>query len=249
LYVPSLIAAAGVADGHAVLDVAAGTGEATVGLTARVGAAGRVLAVDVSQGMLALAARKVAGRPVRFALMDGQSLAVRAASFDAVVCQLGLMFFAEPLRGLQECWRVLRPRRRMALQVWSRPERITFYGPLAEAVSRELPEHRDSIYLPSALADADRVQALLAGAGFSEVTVTPERRTVTFESFDDYWEAVEAGGSRIGQFYLGLPPGRRAAVREEVERRMASWRSGQRLTLEAEALIAQGTKREPGEGR
>jgi ubiquinone/menaquinone biosynthesis C-methylase UbiE len=242
LFVRSLLSAAGVTSGHSVLDVAAGTGEASVGIASRVGPEGRVLAVDLSRPMLSVAAGKVAGLPVRFAIMDGQRLACRAQSFDAVVCQLGLMFFAEPQRGLEEFGRVLRPGGRVAVQVWSRPDRVPFFGLLADALSRELPEERDALYRPSALADANRLHALLAGAGFSDVSVTPERRSLALESFEDYWQGVEAGGSRLGQFYVGLPESRRRRVREEVQRSMESFRSDGRLVLEVEAFIGRGVK-------
>ena len=243
LYVPSLISAARVSPGHAVLDVAAGTGGASAGLASTVGSAGRVLAVDVSLPMLSVAARKTEGFPVRFALMDGQRLACRSQMFDAVVCQLGLMFFADPLGGLEECWRVLRPGGRVALQVWSQPDRVPFYGLLAHALSLELPERRAVLFQPSALADGDRLHALLTRAGFSDVSVTPERRSHAFESFEDYWEGVEAGGSRLGQFYVGLPERGRRRVKEEVQRSMEPFRSGDRLVLEVEAFIGQGVRR------
>ena len=71
LYVPALVSAAAVAHGHAVLDVAAGTGKSTVGLASHVGSAGQVLVVDLPPAMLRVAADKTAGRPVRFAVMDG----------------------------------------------------------------------------------------------------------------------------------------------------------------------------------
>jgi ubiquinone/menaquinone biosynthesis C-methylase UbiE len=243
LYVPSLVAAAGIEPGHSVLDVAAGTGESTVGLASHVGSAGRVLAVDLSHPMLRMAAGKVTGLPVRFAVMDGQALGCGSQRFDAVVCQLGLMFFGEPLRGLEEFWRVLRPGGRVALQVWSRPERVPFFGLLADALSPELPEHRDVLYQPAALADPDRLHALLARAGFHEVSVAAEQRRLALESFDDYWDGVEMGGSRPGQFYLTLSRARRRRVREAVERSMPPFRSGSRLVLEVEAFIARGVRR------
>jgi ubiquinone/menaquinone biosynthesis C-methylase UbiE len=242
LYVPSLVSAAGVAEGHSVLDVAAGTGEATVGLASRVGAAGRVLAVDLSLPMLHVAARKTAGNPAWIAVMDGQHLACRSECFDAVVCQLGLMFFTEPLRGLEEFRRVLRPGGRLALQVWSRPDRVPLYGVVADALSRELPADRDELYRPSALADPEHLQRLLTRAGFTDASVTVERRRLAFDSFEEYWEGIEAGGARMGQFYLGLPIERRRAVREEVERGMARFLSGGRLALEVEAFIGRGVK-------
>jgi ubiquinone/menaquinone biosynthesis C-methylase UbiE len=243
LYAPCLVAAAEVATGHSVLDVAAGTGEAAVALASRVGTAGQVIAVDLSLPMLRVATGKLAGLRARVAVMDGQRLACRDRSFDAVVCQLGLMFFAEPLRGLEEFWRVLRPGGSVAFQVWSRPERVPFYGVLADALSRHLPARRGMLYLPSSLADADRLRELLTRAGFHEVSVTPERRSLTFESFEDYWEAIEAGAARLGPLYLELPASQRRAVRQEVQERLAPFRSGAHLILEAEALIGRGVKR------
>jgi len=242
LFVPSLVSAAGVTSGHSVLDVAAGTGEASIGLASHVGATGRVLAVDLSLPMLQMAAGKLVGLPVRFALMDGQRLACRSQSFDAVVCQLGLMFFPEPLRGLEEFRRVLRSGGRVALQVWSRPDRVPFFGILAGALSAELPEHHDLLHQPSALGDADRLHTLLTQVGFREVSVTAERRSFEFDSFEDYWEAIEAGGARLGQFYLGLPENRRRVVRDAVERGMARFWFGGRLVPEVEAFIGRGVR-------
>ena len=55
------------------------------------------------------------------------------------------------------------------------------------------------------MADANGLGRLLTAAGFDEVSVTPERRRLAFEAFEEYWEAIEAGGARLGQFYLALP--------------------------------------------
>ena len=179
--------------------------------------------------------------------MDGQRLACRSGIFDAVVCQLGLMFFPEPLRGLEECREPCASGGRIALQVWSQPDRVPFYGILADALIREFPDQRDALYRPSSLADPDRLLALLVRAGFRDVSVTPERHGLAFESFEEYWQPIEAGASRIGQFYLELPESRRQVVREEVRGRMSSFQSGGRLTLEAEAFIGRGLRRDARE--
>src|SRR5262249_20110756 len=130
----------------------------------------------------------------------------------------------------------------VALQVWSRPDRVPLYGVVADALSREYPAERDALYRPLALADAERLHALLTRAGFADVSVTPERRSLAFDTFEDYWEAIEAGAARMGQFYVALPADRRHAVREEVERGMARFLVDGRLVLEAEALIGRGVK-------
>jgi ubiquinone/menaquinone biosynthesis C-methylase UbiE len=246
LYAPCLAAAAGISTGDVVLDVAAGTGEAAADLGSRVGPGGRIVAVDVSPAMLREAARKLAGVPALLAVMDGQELACRSAVFDAVVCQLGLMFFSDPSRGLEECGRVLRPGGRIAVQVWSRPDRVPYYGVLADALSPEYPEEAAALYLPSALADPDRLHAMLTRAGFRDVSVVAERRRVAFESFEEYWEPIEHGASRTGQFYVALPERRRRAVRERARLGLAPFRAGHRLVLEAEAFIGRGVKPGPG---
>ena len=75
LYVPTLLAEAGLATGHRVLDVATGTDEAATLAGSRVGTTGRVIGIDVSAPMLRIAASKVAKQAVSLSLMDGQTLA------------------------------------------------------------------------------------------------------------------------------------------------------------------------------
>src|SRR5260370_26940640 len=86
------------------------------------GPASRVVGADISLPMLRGALAKLGARPVRLAAMDGQALACRDATFDAVISQLGLMFFPDPLAGLSECRRVLRPGGRLAAALVSTPD-------------------------------------------------------------------------------------------------------------------------------
>jgi len=242
LWVPALLDAAGVGPGQRVLDLATGTGEAAALAATRVAPNGRVLGADISLPMLRGAAARLAGQPVTLATMDGRGLACRDQAFDAVICQLGLMFIPEPARGVAECFRVLRPDGRLAAVVWSVPERAPHPGVLAEVLARHLPTQRGELLRGMSLGDPERFRALLEGAGFREVRITRERRTLTVESFDDYWEPVAAGGGRLGQAYTGLADEARRVVREEVRERMKPFRSGDRLIMEAEALLGAGRR-------
>lgn len=107
LYIPALLAAGHIGASEWVLDVATGTGEAALMIGSLVGPSGRVFGVDVSLPMLRVAQGRVAGESVTIVAMDGQALACRDEAFDAVVCQLGLMFFPDALTGLREFWRAL----------------------------------------------------------------------------------------------------------------------------------------------
>src|SRR5260370_5415945 len=105
------------------------------------GPRGRLVGADLSLPMLRGALAKVGARPIRLAAMDGQALACRAEAFDAVICQLGLMFFPDPLAGLREARRVLRPGGGFAAVVSSTPDPGPWGGPLALARLARFP-HR-----------------------------------------------------------------------------------------------------------
>lgn len=169
--------------------------------------------------------------------MDGQALAARDHAFDAVICQLGLMFFPDVVRGLEEFRRVLRPGGRVAVCVWSTPERTPLVGILAKALSRHVPAQQDDLNLGFSLGDVSLLKGLLTKAAFQDVRVTAETREIRFESFEDYWSPVGEGGGRLGQVYRGLPDEARRAVAEEVRQRMSQFESRGRLVMEVEALF------------
>ena len=90
--------------GDRVLDVAAGTGDQTLLAAQRVGPNGFVLATDISASMLKLAAdaaREAGLTNVETRVMDAENIDLDADSFDAVICQLGLMVFPNPAKVLR----------------------------------------------------------------------------------------------------------------------------------------------------
>jgi len=123
LFVPAVLAAAEVAGGDRVLDVATGPGEAALIALTVVKSAGFVIGADISPAMLTAARTRLGDAEFRPVATDGQALAFREGSFDAVVCQLGLQFFPDPARGLAEFRRVLRVGGCTAVCVISTPDR------------------------------------------------------------------------------------------------------------------------------
>lgn len=240
LFVPAVLAAAEIASGDRVLDIATGPGEAALAALPLVTPAGHVIGADLSPAMLTAARARLGEGVFQPVATNGQALAFRDSSFDAVVCQLGLQFFPEPVRGLAEFRRVLRVGRCAAVCVISTPEQAPMWGVLAEALSCHLPAQRETLHLTFALADAERLAHLLRKAGFRDVRVQRERRHGTIASFDEYWAPIEAGTGQLPQAYLALPAVRRQAVREEVEARLAAFASGGRLVMSVEMLIGAG---------
>jgi SAM-dependent methyltransferase len=241
LYVPGLLAVAHIKEGQRVLDVATGTGPSAVEAATVVGQSGLVVATDISLPMLQKAKPNVKHLPVSLIAMDARALACGDSTFDAVICHLGLIFLPDVGRGLEELRRVLRPGARMTVSVTTTPER-SVYGRVFVAARRFLPAGRDVMSWNFALSDPRAVETLISGAGFREVSVTREIRAIPFESREDYWATMEAGGGLSGATYVALSSEDRGVVRDEVERILLASRSDGPFTVESEVLIGCGRR-------
>lgn len=240
LFVPAVLAAAKVGPGYRVLDVSTGTGEAALKALPIVGASGLVIGADISPAMLEGARARLDDPTFWPVAADGQALPFRDGCFDAVICQLGLQFFLNPLLGLTEFRRVLRPGSCAATCVISTPDRAPMWGILAETLGRFLPQQRNMLQLSFALADPKRLESLFASAGFTNIHIELERREDTMESFDEYWAPIEAGTGFMPQAYLTLPEMDRRTVRDEVRNRLLKFESNGKLLMSVEMLIGKG---------
>jgi SAM-dependent methyltransferase len=240
LFVPTLLDAAEVRPADRVLDVATGTGEAAELALLSVGHSGLVVGSDISAGMLSEACSRLSHARFLPVVTDGQALVFPDATFDVVLCQLGLMFFPDPARGLAEFRRVLRPGRRAAVCVISLASRAPMWGVLADTLSDYLPQHRETLHLSFSLADSAQLAGLFGAAGFRDTRVTRETRKDVVLSFEEYWAPIELGNGSLPQAYLALPEPTRHAVREQVHERLTRFESAGRLEMSVEMLIASG---------
>lgn len=172
------IAALAPAAGERVLDVGCGCGQTTLELARRVGAAGSVTGVDISQPMLAVARERAAGaHQARFIEADAQTYPFEAGVFDAVHSRFGVMFFQDPTAAFANIRRALNPGGRLAFVCWRAvAENPIMTLPLV-AAARHLPPSEPpapDAPGPFAFADPDRVRAILTGAGFRDVSLQPQ---------------------------------------------------------------------------
>ena len=178
-----LVELAGVRGGARVLDIATGSGEPALTAARAVGQSGRIVAVDMSPGMLAIARERVdaAGlHNVELVESDAESLSLDPRSFDAALCRWGLMFMPDLDGVLRLMHRALKPGGRFATAVWAAADKVPMCG-LARDAIRQItgiappPNAPD----PTKLADTSILERALAAAGFRDVTI--ERLIVTFE--------------------------------------------------------------------
>ena len=169
--------------GHAVLDVACGTGALTVAAAARAGGEGRVVGVDANPEMLAVARRKAA--TVQWHEGTAESLPFDDASFDRVGSQFGMMFFDDPAVALRQMHRVLRPGGRLAVAVCDAVDRSPGYAVLTELLHRLFGASvADAFRAPFVLGDRGRLEEIAHDASVP-ATVQRLAGEVRFESIDD----------------------------------------------------------------
>ena len=153
-----------------LLDVAAGTGVVAVE-AARRGA--EVLATDFAPGMVEVMRRRFAaeGLDARAEVMDGQALGLEDESFDLGTSTFGLIFFPDPLIGLRELHRVLRPGGRVGIASWDMT-RVGLRQLIGAALARAVPDLPAPPPPPWAhLGEVAGLGQALRAAGFTDVAV------------------------------------------------------------------------------
>lgn len=245
-----MLGMAGVGPGSRVLDVAAGAGDQTLAIAERVGPTGLVLATDLSPAILALArdnAAQAGYANVQTQVADGEDLRVEAASFDAVVCRLGLMLFADPLRGLREMHRALRPGGGVCTLVFSQPEHNPCITLLMSTALKHagLPPRNPSA--PGGLLSLGRpglVDELFVAAGFEEVATSRIDAPFRLPSARAYLGFVRSSASPIRQILAGLDDAAAGAAWAEMEDRLSAFDTPAGWVGPNELLLTAG--RRPG---
>jgi ubiquinone/menaquinone biosynthesis C-methylase UbiE len=235
-FMPFLLRAAHITPGMHVLDIATGTGLSAEAALAAVGPTGYVMAADVSPAMAEKARERLGKAPnASVCVGDGQALSFADRSFDVVLCNLGLMFFPDPVRGLSEFRRVLRPGGRVAVSVNTVVER-SYNHQINVIIARHMPSLSEAVTRTFALGEASRLRSLFKESGLTDIETRTVRHTFVLPSFDAYYGPFERGGASTGQALAALPEEIRRAVREEVRRDLAD--RGGPVEAKAEYRIA-----------
>ena len=162
-----------VAAGGRVLEIACGTGISTGHLRAALADRVEIVATDLNQAMLDFAGAKRGGLAnVSFRRADALDLPFEDASFDAVTCQFGVMFFPDKATGVAEALRVLKPGGMLAFNVWDSFDENPIARVAHETIATFFSENPPSfMLLPFSYHQRDTIVALVSGAGFDGVDI------------------------------------------------------------------------------
>ncbi|ODV00877.1 MAG: methyltransferase type 11 [Rubrivivax sp. SCN 70-15] len=233
--------------GQRILDIAAGAGEPAVSAAERVGPGGYVLATDLSEGIVELArqvARERGLEQIETRAMDGEKLDLPDAGFDAVLCRLGLMYMPHPVTALREWRRALKPGGRVAVAVFSTPDRNP-WGAVPAAIIRrraQVPPPVAGQPGPFGLGGPGVLEGLLRDAGFAEVEVRAVPVHHGAARAADFVQVAREAFGGFNAMMAALPAPERESVWNEVEAAMRSFESPQGFEAPGECLVGAATK-------
>lgn len=238
----ALLAMAAFEPGERVLDVACGTGLVSFAAAQAVGEHGRVVGVDLSGRMVEAAARRARQLEcwrASFARMDAQALDLPSASFDVVLCALGLMYVPDPVAALREMRRVLRPGGRLVAAVWGERARCGF-APVFEIVDAEVAS--DVCPLFFGLGRGDALASTFRQAGLLPLQEDRIATTLDYADGDEACRAAFVGGPVALAWSRFAPAVRERAFARYLEA-IEPWRGAQGYRLPAEFVVVAATVR------
>lgn len=181
-----LVEIADLRPGERLLDVACGTGVATRLAAQRVGTAGTVAGLDLNPGMLAVARSTTqSDTTIEWYEASAEKMPLPDASFDIVLCQMGLRFVADKPAALREMHRVLAPGGRLVLNVpGPMPPLMAVMG---EALACHIGDEAEGfVRHVFSLHDTPELQNLIEDAGFDEVSTQADTKTLRLPAPEEF---------------------------------------------------------------
>jgi SAM-dependent methyltransferase len=173
-YAADLVARLKVPEQASVLEIACGTGIVTRRLRDWLDSSVRIVATDLNEAMMGYAAQKF--RPedrIEWKQADATDLPFAGQSFDAVVCQFGLMFIPDKAKAISEACRVLKPGGTFLFNVWDAVELNDLAQAAHKIIKKFFPQDPPDFYdVPYSYHEPDAINSLLSAAGFREIQLS-----------------------------------------------------------------------------
>ncbi len=173
VYAEDIAARTPVPEGGSVLEIAAGTGIGTRFLRDTLPPEVPIVATDLNDDMLKIAREKFSEpENVELRTANAMSLPFEDSSFDAVVCQFGIMFFPHKRDSMLEVARVLKPGGHYLFNVWDTYEHNHLAQVVTQTLARIFPEDPPRFFdVPYGSCNIDEYKAMLGETGFGDVEI------------------------------------------------------------------------------
>lgn len=238
---------AGLTTGSRVLDVAAGAGGQSLAAARRVGPTGHVLATDISPAILGYAAKAASDAGVTTVAtreLDAERLDLPEASFDAVICRVGLIYCPDQPAALAGMRRALRPGGRISTVVYSTADRNGFFAIPVGVIRRraQLPPPAAGQPGPFSLGAPGVAEQVLAQAGFTDIVVDTVASPVRLPSAAECVRFERESFGALHAMLAGLDESEREAAWDEIGEALTQFEGPDGFVGPAEMLVVSGTR-------
>lgn len=223
---------AGIRAGQRALDVGCGPGALTTELVSRLGA-DAVVAVDPSISFVQAARERLPHVDIREG--TAEDLPFQNDSVDVALAQLVVHFMSDPIRGLGEMRRVVRPGGVVAANVWdfvSERSPVSLFWHAAREIN---PDGHGASLLPGA--HEGDLSELFTAAGLVDVTEVPLEVSMEHPDFEEWWVPYTGGVGPMGAYFALLTEKQQVALREQCRAMLPTGP----FTLVSRAWAARGT--------
>ena len=236
-----LIRMAALQPSERVLDIACGTGLVTFRAAADVGPAGEVVGTDISDAMMQVCRASAAERGVahvRFERMEAEHLALPDASFDVVLCALGMMYVTDFAGSIREMMRVTKPGGRAVSAVWGKRDRCG-WAEIFPIVERRVQSDVCPMFFQ--LGTGDMQKLLFANAGFADVESERITTVLEYENGEEACLAAFAGGP-VAMAYSRFDEATRTGAYAEYLQSIAAFKRGDGYAIPGEFVVTRGVR-------
>jgi ubiquinone/menaquinone biosynthesis C-methylase UbiE len=233
-------------DTDIVLDVASGTGEPGLTIASMLNG-GQVVAIDLAEGMLEVARENAGRRGIKnFETLscDVSDLPFHDNSFDAISCRFGFMFFPDMLVAAREMVRVLKPGGRIAVTVWSEPEKNQWATSILSIVNRNMktvppPQEAPGLFR---CARSGMIPDIFKQAGLKNISETEVSGKLIPGNRKAYWNFMTEVAAPVVAALSNADCDMKVKIRSEVFDLIKQTYPDGSLALESDAFVIYGEK-------
>ena len=231
-------------DTDTVLDIATGTGEPGLTMATQL-THGKVIATDLAEEMLAVAAENAAKRNIKnfeTRCCDVSALPFEDNTFDAVSCRFGFNLFPDMRLALNEMIRVLKPGGRIATGVWGAAEKNSWIATSMGTMISMLQLKPPAPGTPGVFRCAEQglMTGLFAKAGLKNITQKEVAGKLICGTLDMYWSFITETSSPVA--FSKADDGLKLQIKEEILGKVKQKYPAGNIAFDSSAIVICGVK-------
>jgi ubiquinone/menaquinone biosynthesis C-methylase UbiE len=229
-------------DVTSILELACGTGLVTAQVSKRFFSTVKIVATDLNPDMIAVGKKNVTDSRIEWLTADMTQLPFADNSFDAIICQFGVMFVPDKLKAFKEAYRVLRKGGRFIFNTWDKIQNVEAFSIGNEVIQEFFQNNAPAFFkIPYSMHNASELELLLINSGF----LNPHIELVKKQGYAESALHAAKGiieGNPIYKEIMDRAPDAIEVLEEKISRRLEEIYGNAPITHSMQAYVGSGEK-------